>query len=621
MRKALAFLSFLLLGGANAMATQYARALVSETYKDTTSTWTVKVVEKSTGTVLDTDSSPTVTDLGADLGAHVAAAFTTLDVSGLTGGTAGKVIIYWLDDDSPSNIAAMQELYASGDGILYEDLEVALARVALRSDATHAELITALNVAVGAGSTGDYAVGDSQEGVNDTVLKPTTTGRTLDVTATGAAGIDWSNIENPASTVDLSATDIRLADTATSVTTATTVTNVTNNVGVSSFTQAALAQFVTDDTGETSATSNSVADIAQGAASLTAVDVRTEMDSNSTQLAAIVEDTNELQGDWTNGGRLDLLLDAALADTNELQGDWTDGGRLDLLLDATLADTNELQTDDYPTTLATLSTFDASTDTVDVGKILGTALSESTSGRIAGNMSVVFDNADAVTTKTADDIGADVGAISLETPAVMVDTTISGAPTSQKVFVLAAGSADDDAYNGHMAMLTDQSTATQKSAVRIADYDGGTRTVTLADTPKFTIAASDVVEVLAVQPPALTTSDSVSQSRTLFIDGRRSRSIVELNAWSSGTVTIAIDMDSPSALNPGTTISSLDSVTVTNDSDASTTTTSNLTLQQNARKANFNVAAISSASTHTVSATITTSDANTLVLTGKIRVY
>lgn len=31
------------------------------------------------------------------------------------------------------------------------------------------------------------------------------------------------------------------------------------------------------------------------------------------QLSAIVTDTNELQGDWTNGGRLDLLLDSAAA--------------------------------------------------------------------------------------------------------------------------------------------------------------------------------------------------------------------------------------------------------------------------------------------------------------------
>lgn len=42
----------------------------------------------------------------------------------------------------------------------------------------------------------------------------------------------------------------------------------------------------------------------------TAVQVRQEIDSNSTQLAAIVADTNELETDWSDGGRLDLILDA-----------------------------------------------------------------------------------------------------------------------------------------------------------------------------------------------------------------------------------------------------------------------------------------------------------------------
>jgi hypothetical protein len=56
-------------------------------------------------------------------------------------------------------------------------------------------------------------------------------------------------------------------------------------------------------------------------------------------VAAILVDTAELQTDWTNGGRLDLLIDAILADTNELQTDWANGGRLDLLIDAILDDT------------------------------------------------------------------------------------------------------------------------------------------------------------------------------------------------------------------------------------------------------------------------------------------
>jgi 5'-deoxynucleotidase YfbR-like HD superfamily hydrolase len=94
----------------------------------------------------------------------------------------------------------------------------------------------------------------------------------------------------------------------------------------------------------------------------TAVENRTEMDSNSTQLAAIVADTNELQTDdipttlATIAGYLDTEINAILADTNELQLDWMNGGRLDLIIDAILADTDELQGDDIPTLIAALPT-------------------------------------------------------------------------------------------------------------------------------------------------------------------------------------------------------------------------------------------------------------------------
>jgi hypothetical protein len=65
-------------------------------------------------------------------------------------------------------------------------------------------------------------------------------------------------------------------------------------------------------------------------------------------------------------------LDAILADTNELQGDWTNGGRLDLILDAIQADTNELQTDDVPGLIAALNDFDPANDDVAVVTLVGT---------------------------------------------------------------------------------------------------------------------------------------------------------------------------------------------------------------------------------------------------------
>ena len=42
-------------------------------------------------------------------------------------------------------------------------------------------------------------------------LKPTTAGRTLDVTAGGEAGVDWANIGSPTTTVNLSGTTVKTA--------------------------------------------------------------------------------------------------------------------------------------------------------------------------------------------------------------------------------------------------------------------------------------------------------------------------------------------------------------------------------------------------------------------------
>jgi hypothetical protein len=56
-----------------------------------------------------------------------------------------------------------------------------------------------------------------------------TAGNTLDVTATGAAGIDWGNIENPTTTVNLSATNIDVDQVVASVSGA--VGSVTGAVG------------------------------------------------------------------------------------------------------------------------------------------------------------------------------------------------------------------------------------------------------------------------------------------------------------------------------------------------------------------------------------------------------
>lgn len=72
----------------------------------------------------------------------------------------------------------------------------------------------------------------------DDLAYPTVSGRSLDVTATGAAGIDWANVENPTTALNLSGTNIDVDQ---------VVASVTGSVG--SVTAAVTAGTVSDKTG------------------------------------------------------------------------------------------------------------------------------------------------------------------------------------------------------------------------------------------------------------------------------------------------------------------------------------------------------------------------------------
>lgn len=77
-----------------------------------------------------------------------------------------------------------------------------------------------------------------------------------------------------------------------------------------------------------------------------------------------------------------------------------------------------------------------------------------------------------------------------------VSTTIATL-SSQISWTLTAGSADNDAYNGWIAVIQDASTSTQYAVGVVNDYVGSTKTVTLAADPGiFTIATTDKVRLI-----------------------------------------------------------------------------------------------------------------------------
>jgi hypothetical protein len=81
--------------------------------------------------------------------------------------------------------------------------------------------------------------------------------------------------------------------------------------------------------------------------------------------------------------------------------------------------------------------------------------------------------------------------------ALMLSTTIATV-TSQTVFVLTAGSADNDVYNEQLVVITDAATENQKARALVLDYVGSTKTLTLAAAPGFTVSAGDSIAIIAV---------------------------------------------------------------------------------------------------------------------------
>jgi hypothetical protein len=163
-------------------------------------------------------------------------------------------------------------------------------------------------------------------------------------------------------------------------------------------------------------------------------------------VAAILVDTNELQTDLTNGGRLDLLIDATLADTNELQTDWANGGRLDLIIDATA-------------TASALSTVAGYVDT-EVASVLTAVDTEVAAIKVV---------TDALTAAAATKLALSAGTI-------VTGNAITGT-LSTTAFTTDLTEATSDHFNGRIVIFTSGVLTAQASD--ITDYDGATKTVTV----------------------------------------------------------------------------------------------------------------------------------------------
>lgn len=162
-----------------------------------------------------------------------------------------------------------------------------------------------------------------------------TAGNTLDVTATGAAGIDWGNVENASTSVDLSSTSINLCD---------TVTTNTDMRGTDSALLAASAptnfgdMAITVTTGQVTVGTNNDKTGYSISGTKTTLDALNDVSTAEVNAQCDTAISDAALATAANLATVDANVDAILLDTNELQGDWTNGGRLDLLLDQVITD-------------------------------------------------------------------------------------------------------------------------------------------------------------------------------------------------------------------------------------------------------------------------------------------
>lgn len=81
-------------------------------------------------------------------------------------------------------------------------------------------------------------------------------------------------------------------------------------------------------------------------------------------------------------------------------------------------------------------------------------------------------------------------------PSAINSSQISAVVSTRRIR-LAAGSADNDAYNGCLVVIRDQSTAVRKDVNEVEDYDGLTREIVLKTDPVFTPDTNDYVDIIA----------------------------------------------------------------------------------------------------------------------------
>ena len=212
-----------------------------------------------------------------------------------------------------------------------------LAANVITASAIAADAIGASELAADAATEIGTAVWATAARTLTAATNVTSTGAAVPITAGGLVSADVTAISTDTTAANNAESffdGTGYAGTNNVIPTVTTATNVTtvNGLAAGVITAAAIATNAID---ADALAADAVTEIQSGlatAAALTTID-----DFLDTEIAAILADTNELQTDWVNGGRLDLLIDAIKAKTDTLPADTADDSDIDTQLAAIAA--------------------------------------------------------------------------------------------------------------------------------------------------------------------------------------------------------------------------------------------------------------------------------------------
>src|SRR3990172_6710275 len=144
------------------------------------------------------------------LGSTFDVKFTTVNTSGVPTTLAGTPVISAYPDNSLTELTAGITLSVDFDGRtgMHNIRVVATSGNGYAAGSNYSLVIT--TGTVGGNSVVGYVVGEFSIEARSAV-RPTTAGRTLDVSAGGEAGLDWANIGSPTTAQNLSGTTVKTA--------------------------------------------------------------------------------------------------------------------------------------------------------------------------------------------------------------------------------------------------------------------------------------------------------------------------------------------------------------------------------------------------------------------------